>query len=88
MICLLVPELMWAVGLWYEHFEPTSDAEIAALLAGSAADPPSGPVVSSSEVRIPVGGITEIVADLVLPGSARRVGRVCARQRLEPPQPA
>ena len=28
-ICLLEPELMWAVGLWYEHFEPTSDAEIA-----------------------------------------------------------
>ncbi len=68
-ICLLVPELMWAVGLWYEHFEPTSDAEIAALLAGSAADPPSRPVVSSSEVRIPVGGGLEIVADLVLPGS-------------------
>ena len=42
-ICLLQPELMWAVGLWYEHFEPTSDAEIAKLLAGDAADPPPRP---------------------------------------------
>ena len=42
-ICLLEPELMWAVGLWYEHFEPTSDAEIAKLLAGDADDPPPRP---------------------------------------------
>ena len=40
-ICLLEPELMFAVGLWYEHFEPTSDAEIATLLAGGADDPPA-----------------------------------------------
>jgi len=38
-ICLLEPELLWAVGLWYEHFEPTSDAEIAQLLAGDPPDP-------------------------------------------------
>ena len=41
-VCLLEPELMWAVGLWYEHFEPTSDAEIAELLAGGADDPRRG----------------------------------------------
>ncbi|MGZ4232047.1 MAG: phosphoribosyltransferase family protein [Solirubrobacteraceae bacterium] len=54
-ICLLKPELMRAVGLWYEHFEPTSDAEIAQLLAGVSHDPPSPPPARSSEVRIPVG---------------------------------
>ncbi|MGZ4187938.1 MAG: phosphoribosyltransferase family protein [Solirubrobacteraceae bacterium] len=69
-ICLLQPELMWAVGLWYEHFEPTSDTEIAKLLAGDAADPPPRSLVSSSEVRIPVGNGLELVADLVLPESA------------------
>ena len=70
-ICLLEPELMWAVGLWYEHFEPTSDSEIAELLAGGAADPPPRPLASSSEVRIPVGGGLQIFGDLVLPESAQ-----------------
>jgi putative phosphoribosyl transferase len=36
-ICLLQPDPMWAVGFWYEHFEPTQDAEIAALLDGEPA---------------------------------------------------
>jgi putative phosphoribosyl transferase len=70
-ICLLEPELMWAVGLWYEHFEPTSDAEIARLLAGGAADPPPRALVRSSEVRIPVAGGLQIVGDLVLPEPAQ-----------------
>ncbi|MGZ4251499.1 MAG: phosphoribosyltransferase family protein, partial [Solirubrobacteraceae bacterium] len=68
-ICLLEPELMWAVGLWYEHFEPTSDAEIAKLLAGDADDPPPRPPVSSSEVRIPAGAGVELVGDLAVPES-------------------
>jgi putative phosphoribosyl transferase len=70
-ICLLEPELMWAVGLWYQHFEPTSDAEIAKLLAGGAADPPPRSTASSSEVRILVGGGLEIVGDLIIPESAQ-----------------
>ena len=41
-VCLLQPELLLAVGLWYEHFEPTSDAEIAAML-GDPADPLAPP---------------------------------------------
>jgi putative phosphoribosyl transferase len=70
-ICVLEPELMRAVGLWYEHFEPTSDAEIAELLAGGTADPPPQALASSSEVRILrapilliVGGHDEIVIEL------------------------
>jgi putative phosphoribosyl transferase len=70
-VCLLEPEPMWAVGLWYEHFEPTSDAEIAKLLAGGAPDPPPSPVASTREMRIPVRGRTEIVGDLVVPEAAR-----------------
>ena len=69
-ICLLEPELMWAVGLWYEHFEPTSDAEIAQLLAGGADDPPPRPTVSAREVRVPAGAGVELLGDLVLPDSA------------------
>jgi putative phosphoribosyl transferase len=70
-VCVLEPELMWAVGLWYQHFEPTSDAEIIQLLAGKADDPPPPPIPSSREVRIPVGGEAEIVGDLVLPQPAK-----------------
>jgi putative phosphoribosyl transferase len=70
-ICLLEPEVMWAVGLWYEHFEPTSDAEIARLLDGERADPPPGPVVGAWEVRIPAEDELETVGDLVLPESAQ-----------------
>jgi len=67
-VCLLQPESLLAVGLWYEHFEPTSDAEIAALLDGDPADPPARPRLSSREVRIPA---EEIAGDLVLPDDAR-----------------
>lgn len=70
-ICLFEPELMWAVGLWYEHFEPTSDAEIAKLLDGDPPDPPPRPAMSSREVRIPTSNAVAIVGDLVLPKSAQ-----------------
>jgi putative phosphoribosyl transferase len=70
-VCLLEPELMWAVGLWYEHFEPTADAEIAQLLDGDAGDPPPRHAVSSQAVRILAGEGVEIVGDLILPGPAR-----------------
>jgi len=66
-ICLMQPDLLLAVGLWYEHFEPTSDTEIAALLDGDPPDPPRA-VFESCEVRIPVD---EIVGDLVLPAEAK-----------------
>jgi putative phosphoribosyl transferase len=68
-VCLLEPELMWAVGLWYEHFDQTADAEIAKLLAGDADDPPPRPLLSASEVRVPAGGGLELLGDLVVPES-------------------
>jgi putative phosphoribosyl transferase len=66
-VCLIESEPFLAVGLWYGHFEPVSDAEIAALLDGNPADPPP-PALMTREVRIPVD---EIVGDLVLPEPAR-----------------
>ena len=69
-ICLLEPELMWAVGLWYEHFEPTSDGEIITLLAGDAADPPPRAATSAREVQILVGGQARVAGDLVVPDPA------------------
>lgn len=69
-ICVLEPDLMLAVGLWYEHFEPTSDAEIVNLLAGRAAEPRPPRPGSATGVRIPVDGSPELDGDLVVPDSA------------------
>ncbi len=68
-VCVLAPELLWAVGLWYEHFEPTGDAEVVELLSGGAGDPPP-PKTSARELRIPVDDGAEIFGDLVLPAAA------------------
>jgi predicted phosphoribosyltransferase len=35
-VCAATPEPFYAVGLWYEHFEQTSDAEVCDLLALAA----------------------------------------------------
>ena len=81
-VCLLTPELMWAIGYWYENFEQTSDAEVNALLAeaatvAAAAAKPTAPVPAAaadpqtrSEVRIPVPGGGQIVGDLAVPERA------------------
>jgi predicted phosphoribosyltransferase len=31
-VCVLAPDLFWAVGLYYENFEPTLDAEVTRIL--------------------------------------------------------
>ena len=69
-VCLLQPEEMWAVGLWYQHFEPTSDSEIIRLLTGDAADPPPRAATSAREVQILVGGQARVAGDLVVPDPA------------------
>jgi putative phosphoribosyl transferase len=66
-LCLFEPEALFAVGLWYEHFTPTTDAEIAALLDGDPPDPPTPAEFTSREVRIPA---IKIVGDLVVPTPA------------------
>jgi putative phosphoribosyl transferase len=35
-VCLEVPDDLWAVGAWYEDFRPTTDEEVAMLLAANA----------------------------------------------------
>ncbi len=71
-VCVLEPERMWSVGLWYDRFEPTADTEIAELLAGIGGDghPPAPPNLTPREVHIPVGRGAEIFGDLVVPESA------------------
>lgn len=81
-VCLVAPEVMWAIGYWYEDFGQTSDAEVSALLleaaALSAADAaPAAPVGAGavdpprrSEMRIPVPGGEQISGDLAVPEHA------------------
>ena len=82
-VSLLVPELMWAIGYWYENFGPTSDEEVATLLAQAERAPaapgeaaPTAAALAASdpprreEVRIPVDGGAEVVGDLVVPENA------------------
>jgi putative phosphoribosyl transferase len=33
-VCVETPADLWAVGMWYEDFRPTTDEEVTALLAG------------------------------------------------------
>ncbi len=35
-VCVEMPDELWAVGYWYYDFRPTTDAEVAALLAAGA----------------------------------------------------
>jgi predicted phosphoribosyltransferase/dienelactone hydrolase len=37
LVCLFAPEPFWAVGYYYEHFEPTEDAEVTQILADACA---------------------------------------------------
>ncbi len=42
MICLYTPEWMHAVGLWYDNFAQTTDAEVRELLHAAARELPAG----------------------------------------------
>ena len=97
-VCLVAPEVMWAIGYWYEDFGQTSDAEVNALLLEAAAlsaaeAAPAAPVGAGaadpptrSEVRIPVPGGEQISRRPRRPRARDGSRRVRARQRLEPPQ--
>ncbi len=53
-ICVETPVHMWAIGLWYDDFSPTSDDEVIALLrehAGAAAHQVAGASRRSGDPR-------------------------------------
>ncbi len=47
-VCVEMPADLWAVGLWYEDFSPTSDEEVAALLDENAATVVNATVAASA----------------------------------------
>ena len=76
-VCVEVPDGMWAVGFWYESFGQTSDHEVIELLrragaasADSSRQPPGAdpPVRRSASVEL--AGGRALQGDLVVPESA------------------
>lgn len=81
-VCLEMPEDLWAVGLWYRDFNPTSDSEVRKALATSAgrggdlAGVPAtgdGEGADSSPVAVDAGAGTALEGELCLPASAPAV---------------
>ncbi|HUH80380.1 MAG TPA: phosphoribosyltransferase family protein [Solirubrobacteraceae bacterium] len=85
-VCVEMPEDMWAVGAWYEDFHPTSDEEVVALLAelgdastegaaedGSRARPrdvQSGGAAIRKELGMALGPDLVLGADVTVPPNA------------------
>ena len=76
-VCVQVPDGMWAVGLWYESFGQTSDQEVIELLrraAGASPDPSRQPPGADLPVRrsasVELAGGQALQGDLVVPENA------------------
>jgi putative phosphoribosyl transferase len=65
-VCVQTPADLWAIGLWYEDFSPTSEEEVAALLSEH-----SGTV--ACEVVIEAASGVVLSGDLTVPWDARGV---------------
>ncbi|MGA2320524.1 MAG: phosphoribosyltransferase family protein [Solirubrobacteraceae bacterium] len=68
-VCVEMPPDLWAIGLWYDDFSPTSDEEVAALLAEHA-----GAV--AREVAIEAAPGVVLSGDLTVPPGAYVRGAV------------
>jgi putative phosphoribosyl transferase len=77
-LCVLVPEQMWAIGFWYLEFGQTSDGEVAELLRrsrGGAPQPvttagdPDPPVLRPAAILLPKSDRT-LAGDLAVPENA------------------
>ncbi len=87
-VCLIAPEVMWAIGYWYEDFGQTSDererapagsggAERRRLWARRAGWDGAADPSRLREVTIPVPGGEQIIGDLAV-RSTRRASVVFA----------
>ena len=75
-VCVETPDDLWAVGLWYEDFRPTSDEEVATLLAenpgtASRSAGAGGPIMR--QVTIPIAPGLSLTGDLTVPPRASGV---------------
>ena len=81
-VCVEMPDDLWAVGFWYQNFLPTTDQEVSALLAEATLVAPSltgdesghereDPV--AQEVSISLGQGPSLRGDLTVPRRARGI---------------
>ena len=77
-VCVMVPEHLWAIGFWYLDFGQTSDREVTELLdlargepadAGAAPVPPDPPVLRPAAIALP-GAEASLAGDLAVPAGA------------------
>ncbi|HLI31261.1 MAG TPA: phosphoribosyltransferase family protein [Solirubrobacteraceae bacterium] len=68
-VALQAPADMWAIGLWYEDFSPTSDEEVSRLLA--AHGHVGQPIAREVEIEMQRG--VTVTGDLVVPLSAQGI---------------
>ncbi|HTW42631.1 MAG TPA: phosphoribosyltransferase [Solirubrobacteraceae bacterium] len=77
-VCVELPEDLWAVGVWYEDFQPTTDEQVAALLAEAHARDAAQPEAASDppcsrEVEIDIAGGARLGGELSLPQGAKGI---------------
>ncbi|HEU4975664.1 MAG TPA: YbaK/EbsC family protein [Baekduia sp.] len=71
-VCVAMPSEMWAVGLWYDDFRPTSDAEVMELLTANHTGGGDDPVTRRA-VEISAGPGVGLPGELTLPEDPRGV---------------
>jgi len=89
LVCVEEPAELWAVGYWYEDFRPTTDEEVAALLAEYGETPPRTARVedlrvqtsdgsaqrdlNAREIVIPLARGLALIGELTIPARSRGV---------------
>src|SRR2546428_7401889 len=74
-ICLRTPEPFRAVGLWYDDFDQTTDADVSAVLSSAQDRADAAQMAAGQEgttVRIQVGNVA-LEGDLAIPSGAQGV---------------
>jgi erythromycin esterase-like protein/predicted phosphoribosyltransferase len=75
MVCLVMPDTFYAVGLWYEDFRPTTDQEVQALLKAAATRQSSSRAHPQGNGAAPATpGESAVSLPNLVRGAAHRVG--------------
>jgi putative phosphoribosyl transferase len=73
-VCLYIPEMLYAVGEWYEDFSPTSDEEVVELLRDASLKLTTdiNQVPRDDEIKVQAGAVT-LAGHLIVPEKAKGI---------------